>query len=321
MDRRRFLVASMAVALATPVGIGAQQAGKVYRLGWLAPAPNAGNFESFRAALLTLGYVEGANVAIEQRYGDPVSEELARAAADIVRSNPDVVVTDGSAAAAALKRMGNTIAVVFISGDPVAMGLVPGLARPGANMTGLGIISTELNIKRLELLREAFPRVSRIGVLYESRQLQSFIGPMERAARSLGLELARLEVDGAGHIDATFAAAVKSRLPVIMAVASALFHAQKDRLVTLAAQHRIPMMYETRAFPEAGGLMSYGADVGDVFRRAASYVDRVLKGAKPGDLPVEQPTKFEFVINLKTAKALGISLARSVLARADQVIE
>ena len=188
-------------------------------------------------------------------------------------------------------------------------------------MTGLAIISTELNVKRMERLRELFPRVSRLGVLYEPRQLKKMVPPMEAGARSLGFQLLRLEAGNAGEIDAAFSAAVRERVAAVTIVASALFHAEKQRLVRLAARHRLPAMYENRAFPEAGGLMSYGPDVHEVFRRAATYVDRILKGAKPGDLPVEQPTKFELVINLKTAKALGLTIPPSLLLRADQVIE
>jgi putative ABC transport system substrate-binding protein len=238
-----------------------------------------------------------------------------------MRSKPDVIVTDGSAAAAAAKRTTSAIPIVFVAGDPVGMGLIPLLSKPGGNLTGLAIISTELNVKRMELLRELFPRESRLGVLYEPRQLKKMIPPMEAGARSLGFQLFRLEARSSDDIDAAFSAAVRERVAAVMPVASALFHAEKQRLVRLAAKHRLPTIYENRAFPEAGGLMSYGPDVQEVFRRAATFVDRILKGSKPADLPVEQPTKFELVINLKTARTLGLTIPPSLLQRADQVIE
>ena len=243
------------------------------------------------------------------------------AATECVRANPDVIVADGSAAASALKSTAVAIPIVFVSGDPVGMGVVPRLSRPGGTMTGIAIVSTELNVKRIELLREALPHASRLGVLYESRQLKTVIPPLEVGARSLGLHVTRLEVRAADDIDTAFASAVRDRVAVVVAVASALFYAQKQRLVSLAAKHRLPTMYENRGFPEAGGLISYGPDMRDIFGRAATYVDKIVKGARPADLPVEQPTKFQLVINLKTAKALGLTIPPPLLARADQVIE
>ena len=188
-------------------------------------------------------------------------------------------------------------------------------------MTGLALISTDLNVKRLELLKEAFPRMSLLGVLYESWQASLMIPPIDAGARSLGLSLTHLEVRGVGDIEPAFTAAIRKHVDTVMPVSSALFDAEKQRLITLAAKHRLPTMYEHRSFPEAGGLMSYGPDIQDVFRRAATYVDKILKGARPADLPVEQATKFELVINLKTAKALGLTIPQSVMQRADQVIE
>jgi len=316
------LLAALALSLiAAPLEVEAQSAGKTYRIGWLAPAPNPGNPEAFRAGLRALGYVEGSHFVLAERYADTRGEQLSGAAAVLVRGHPDVVVADGSAAASALKQAGTLTPVVFVSGDPVGMGLVPRLSRPGGTMTGFDIVSTELNVKRLELLKTTFPHAARLGVLYESRQLRTMVPPMEAGARTLGLQLTRLEVRVADDVDGAFALAVRERVAVVVVVASALFHAEKRRLVSLAAKHRLPTMYENRAFPEAGGLMSYGPDVGDVFRRAATYVDRILKGARPADLPVEQPTKFDLVINLKTAKALGLTIPQSLLLRADRLIE
>jgi putative tryptophan/tyrosine transport system substrate-binding protein len=320
MNRRRFLLTSLIAVVTGPRAVQAQ-AGKTHRIGWLAPAPNPNNLGAFRNGLRSLGYVEGNNVVVEQRYAEEGNEHLDRAAAGLVRSSLDVIVTDGSAATVALKRAATTSPVVFVSGDPVAMGLVSSLSRPGGTMTGFAIISTELNVKRLELLRETIPQASRLGVLHEPRQRRDIIPPIAAGARSLGFELTRLEVRAAADFDGAFTTAVRERVAVVMPVASALFHAERHKLVNLAARHRMPTIYENRAFAEAGGLMSYGPDVADIFRRAATYVDRILTGTKPADLPVEQPTKFDLVINLKTAKALGLTIPPSLLARADQVIE
>jgi putative tryptophan/tyrosine transport system substrate-binding protein len=321
VTRRAFIGTLAGDLLAAPLVAEAQQAGHLYRIGWLAPAANLDNLDAFRAGLRALGYVEGTNLTIEPRYARGATEDLAVAAAALMRGNPEVIVTDGSSAAAAAKRTTAAIPIVFVAGDPVGMGLIPRLSKPGGNMTGLAIISTELNVKRMELLRELFPGVSRLGVLYEPRQLKNLVPPMEVGARSLGFQLLRLEAGRADDIDAAFSAAVRERVAAVMPVASALFHAEKQRLVRLAAKHRLPTIYENRAFPEAGGLMSYGPNIQEIFRRAATVVDRILKGNKPADLPVEQATTFELVINLKTAKALGLTIPPSLLQRADRVIE
>jgi len=321
MDRRAFLGAlSVLVAVRTAE---AQQSGRVYRIGWLAPSANNDNLDAFRSGLRTLGYVEGTSVVIEPQYAEGGGEQqLVGAAAQLGRRRLDVIVTDGSAATAALKRQAISTPVVFVSGDPIALGLVTNLSRPGGTMTGFAIIATELNVKRLELLSGMFPRNSRLGLLHEPRHRHSMIAPIEAAARSLGFPLIRLEVRAAAEIERVFATAVREHVTVVMPMASALFHAEKQHLVSLAAKYRLPAMYESRAFAEAGGLMSYGADVAAIFRRAATYVDRILRGeAKPADLPVEQPTKFDLVINVKTAKALGLSIPPSLLQRADHVIE
>jgi len=319
---RRAFITTLAVATAiAPALARAQTSGHGHRIGWLAPAANLDNMEAFRAGLRALGLVEGTNLTIEPRYAGGTPEALAMAAAELVRSNPSVIMTDGSSAAAAARQATRTIAIVFVSGDPVGMGLISRLSQPGGNLTGLAIISTELNVKRLELLRELLPRVSRLGVLYEPRQRAHMVPPLEAGARSLGFQLFRLEAGGAADIDAAFSTAVRERVAVVMPVASALFHAEKQRLVKLAAKHRLPTIYENRGFPEAGGLMSYGPDVHDIFRRAATFVERILKGSKPADLPVEQPTKFELIINLKAAKALGLTIPQSLLLRADRLIQ
>ena len=319
MNRRAF-VTGLGAVLVAPLVAEAQQAGKAYRVGWLASAPIPENLDAFRDGLRALGYVEGTNVVIDSRYAAG-TKPIATAAAGMVQSRPDVIVTDGTLAAIALKRSAPAIPVVFVSGDPIGMGLVPSLSRPGANLTGLALISTELNVKRLGLLKEAFPSVSRVGILYEERQAKLMIPPIDAGARSLGLSLTHLAVRDVTDIDLAFTGAVTKHVEALMPLSSALLDAEKQRVLSLAAKHRLPAIYEHRPFPEAGGLMSYGPDIQDVFRRAATYVDRILKGAKPADLPVEQATKFELVINLKTAKALGRTIPPSLLLRADQVIE
>jgi putative tryptophan/tyrosine transport system substrate-binding protein len=305
--------------LTAPLVAETQQSGKAYRVGWLAPAPIPENLHAFRNGLRALGYVDGDNLIIEQRYAG--TKPLGTAATELLAIRPDVIVTDGSVAATAVKATAALIPVVFVSGDPVGMGLVPSLSRPGGNLTGLALISKDLNVKRLELLKETFPWMSHLGVLYEPRHADRMIPAIEAGARALSLSLTRLEVRGVDDIERAFTVAIRKRVDTIIPVSSALFDAEKQRLITLAAKHRLPTMYEHRPFSEAGGLMSYGPDIQDVFRRAATYVDKILKGAKPADLPVEQATKFELVINLKTAKTLGLTIPQSVLVRADEIIE
>jgi putative ABC transport system substrate-binding protein len=317
---RRAFVTGLGAVLAAPLAAEAQPPGKEYRVGWLASAPIPENLQAFRDGLRALGYVEGTNLVIEARYAVG-KKPLDTAAVEMLGSRPDVIVTDGSVAAIAVKANAAAIPVVFVSGDPIGMGLVPSLARPGGTLTGLALISTELNVKRLGLLKEAFPNVSRLGILYEARQAKLMIPPIDVGARSLGLSLTHLEVQDVDGIERAFGAALRKHVEAVMPLSSALLDAEKQRLVMLAEKHRLPAIYEHRPFPEAGGLMSYGPDIQEVFRRAASYVDRILKGARPADLPVEQATKFELVINLKTAHGLGVTIPPSLLLRADQVIE
>jgi len=317
---RRLFVAGLGAVLAASFAAEAQQARKEYRIGWLASAPIPDNLQAFRDGLRALGYVESTNLVIDQRYAAG-KKPLATAAAEMLGSRPDVIVTDGSVAAIAVKANAAPIPVVFVSGDPIGMGLVPSLSRPGGNLTGLALISTELNVKRLGLLKEAFPNISRLGILYEARQAKLMVPPIDAGARSLGLSLTHLAVRDGADIELAFRDAVIKQVEAVMPLSSALLDAEKQRLVSIAAKHRLPAIYEHRPFPEAGGLMSYGPDIHDVFRRAATYVDKILRGARPGDLPIEQPTKFELVINRKTAKALGLTIPPSLLLRADQVIE
>src|SRR6266566_2596642 len=314
------IVLAVSLTLASLVA-EAQQTVKVYRIGWLAPASLPTTLDAFRDGLRVLGYVEGNNLVIEQRYANGKPERLAGLVAELVGAKADVIVTTGNQATAAAKTTTGSIPVVFVAGDPVEAGFVASLARPGGNMTGVNTLPTELNAKRLELLREAFPKVFRVAVLFEPRQLSTTIPPIETAASLLGLQVTRLEVHGAYDFERALAAAARSHVGALMPVSSALFHGERQRIVSLAAKHRLPAMYEHRDFAEAGGLLSYGPDILFLNRRVAAYVDKIFKGAKPTDLPVEQPTKFELVINLKTAKALGLTIPQTILLQAAQVIE
>jgi putative ABC transport system substrate-binding protein len=319
-------VIGLAVVLAVSLTLAslvaeAQQTGKVYRIGWLAPASLPTTLDAFRDGLRVFGYVEGNNLVIEQRYANGKPERLAGLVAELVGAKADVIVTTGNQATAAAKTTTGSIPVVFVAGDPVEAGFVASLARPGGNMTGVNTLPGELNAKRLELLKEALPKVSRVAVLFEPRQLSTSIPPIEAAASSLGLQVTRLEVHGAYDFERALAAAARSHVGALMPVSSALFHGERQRIVSLAAKHRLPAMYEHRDFADAGGLLSYGPDILFLNRRVAAYVDKILKGAKPADLPVEQPTKFELVINLKTAKALGLTIPQTILLQAAQVID
>jgi len=314
------LVLIVSLALAPLVG-EAQQAGRVYRIGWLAPAPLPTTLDAFRDELRVFGYVESNNLVIEQRYANGKPERLASLVADLVGASADVIVTTGNAATAAAKATASSTPVVFVAGDPVEAGFVASLAHPGGNMTGLNTLPAQLNAKRLELLREAFPKVSRVAILFEPRHLSTSVLQVEAAARSLGLRVTRLEVRGAYDFERAFEAAARNHVGALMPVSSALFHGERQRIVSLAALHRLPTIYEHRDFAEAGGLFSYGPDILVLNRRAAAYVDKIFKGAKPADLPVEQPTKFELVINLKTAKGLGLTIPQTILLQATQVIE
>jgi putative ABC transport system substrate-binding protein len=319
ISRRGFTVAALG-ASAMPLVAQVPPVGKVYRIGWLAPAPVPSNLQAFRDGMRALGYAEGNNLVIVQRYAIG-AEQQAGVAAELVAASVDVFMSSSLASAQAAKNTAGSTPVVFVTGNPVESGLVVSLARPGGKLTGLSLIIAGLDAKRLQLLREFFPKVSRVGVLMTPRHLELAIPGVEAAARSLGLEVVRLEVRVADDIEPALDAAAKDRIGALMPLSTPLFNAEKQRIVSLAAKHRLPAMYEHRDFTEAGGLLSYGPDIVDVFRHAAGYVDKIIKGAKPADLPVEQPTKVELVINLKTARALGIMIPQALLQRADEVIQ
>jgi ABC-type uncharacterized transport system substrate-binding protein len=316
--------------LFNPVAAEAQQAAKVARIGFLATNLAASPHlpEAFRQGLRDLGYVEDRNVVIE--YGDAEGklERFPALAAELVALKVDVIMAaGGTPAALAAKQATRTLPIVFAAAaDPVTDGLVTSLARPGGNATGLSVLAPDLVGKGLELLTQAVPGVSRVAVLWHpgatgERTEKDMLKGAEVAARALGMRLHFVEARGPADFDRAFSDMTRARAGALTVLTSSMFLNERRRLVDLAAKNRLPAVYRLREFVDAGGLMSYGANVTDLFRRAATYVDKILKGAKPGDLPVEQPTKFELVINMKTAKALGLTIPQSVRARADHVIE
>ena len=327
MDRRMFLAGTGAVVLAAPLAAEAQPAGKVTRIGVLEPtsmALNAANLDAFRQGLRELGYVEGQNFVFEYRSADGRSERFPDLAAELVRLKVDVILTRGTPAVIAAKNATRTIPVVMAaSGDPVLSGIVASLARPGGNVTGLSAIVGEVSGKRLELLREVIPGVSRIvGLFNMSNPIDALQWKeTEIAASSLRVQLQLLDVRKPGDVGRAFDAATKQRAGALVVGVDALTWANRRSIVDLAAKNRLPAIYAAREFVDAGGLIAYGVSYPHLYRRAASFVDKILKGAKPADLPIEQPTEFELVINLKTAKALGLTIPQSLLARADEVIQ
>jgi ABC-type uncharacterized transport system substrate-binding protein len=316
--------------LFNPFGAEAQQAAKVARIGYLSTNHGANPHlrEAFLQGLRDLGCVEGRNVVIEYRDAAGKPERLPALAAELVALKVDVIfVGGGTLAALAAMQATRTVPIVFAGvADPVGSGLVTSLARPGGNVAGLSMLSPELVGKCLELLKQAVPGVSRVAVLWQpgglgERTDKDMLKEAEVAARALGVRLQFVEARGPADFDRAFSDMTRARAGALTVLTSNMFFIERRRLVDLAAKHRLPAVYPWRDGVDAGGLMAYGPNVTDLFRRAATYVDRVLKGAKPGDLPVEQPTKFELVINLKAAKALGLTIPQSVLARADQVVE
>jgi len=330
VDRRAFIAAVTGGLLAAPLVAEAQPAGKIARIGYLATnlrgSPQASH-EAFVEELRGLGYVEGRNVVIEYRDAEGKDERLAALAAELVALNVDVIVAAaGTLAALAAREATRILPIVFIAvGAPVTSGLVTGLARPGGNATGLSAVSPDLASKWLELLKQAVPGVSRVAFLRQPGALgdadKDVLKQAEVAARALGVRFQLVEARGTADFDGVFSELTNARAGGLVVLSTPMFSSERTRLVDLAARHRLPTMFPFRSYVDAGGLMSYGPNVADLFRRAATFVDKILKGAKPVDLPVEQPTKFELVINLKTAKALGLTIPQSLLQRADQVIE
>jgi putative ABC transport system substrate-binding protein len=330
MITRRVFVGTLAGGLlAAPLAAEAQQAAKIARIGYLtlnlAAAPHVR--EAFLQGLRDLGYVEGRNVVIEYRDAEGKVERLPALAAELVALKVDVILAGGTPQALAAKQATRTIPIVFASSpDPVGSGLVTSLARPGGNVTGLSFLAPELVGKRLEQLKQALPGVSRVAVLWQpggqgERTEKDMLKEAEVAARALGVRPQFVEARGPADIDRAFSDMTRARAGALTVLSTPMFVSERRRLVDLAAKNRLPTVFSFREYVDAGGLMSYGPNLADLFRRAATYVDKILKGAKPADLPVEQPTKFDLVINLKTAKALGLTIPPSLLGRADEVIQ
>jgi putative ABC transport system substrate-binding protein len=326
MDRRRFLLTSMAGVVATPLAGEAQQAEKVFRIGYLSGNSAESDTDlrsAFRQGLAELGYVEGKGSVIEYRYAAGQAERLPALAAELVQSKIDVVVVSATAVFEAKAALAGTPTVFVIADDPVKAGLVASLARPAGHMTGLSSLNIDLDGKRLEILKAALPAVRRVGLLtaLQDRAQRERVAAAEQAARLLELQLQFFHLASMDQLPRTIDAATRSPIEALMVLGSPMFFSYSAQTAQLVAKTRLPAISAWRQFPQAGGLLSYGTNVPSMFRRAALFVDKILKGAKPADLPVEQPTTFELIINLKTAKALGLTIPPSLLARADQVIE
>jgi putative ABC transport system substrate-binding protein len=312
--------------LAGSVAAQAQQAVKVYRIGFVSSTSPGPQFDAFRQGLRELGYVEGQNVIVEARFAEGRSERLPELVAEVIRLKVDVIVVGAALGALAAKRATTTVPVVFAGvNDPVATGIVASLARPGGNITGvtMGIGGSGFAGKWVELLKEAVPNVSHVAVLRNSANPASapLVREIQSAARTLNVKLDVHDAGDPTKLESAFAAIGTSGDQGIIVTPDPFFTANRARLVQFAASKRLPAVYFTKRFADGGGLMAYGSSMEEYYRRAASYVDRILKGAKPAEIPIEQPTKFELVINLKTARALGLTIPQSLLLRADQIIE
>jgi putative ABC transport system substrate-binding protein len=327
MKRKITGLALSAMLFALSVNIEAQQPTKIPRIGFLAatsPSAISTRIEAFRQGLGELGYVEGKNIVIEYRYAEGNLDRLPALAAELVRLNVDVIVTGGAANTRAAKEATKIIPIVMaLDNDPVAGGFVASLARPGGNITGLSTFAPEISGKQLELLKEIVPKLSRLAVLGNSTTPVNAqaLREIELPAGPFRVKLQYLDIRDPKDIETAFRAASKGRAEALLVLASPLFVLQRTQLTDLALKNRLPAIYDRREFVDDGGLMSYGTNFADMSRRAATYVDKILKGAKPADIPVEQPKKFEFIINLKAAKQIGLTIPPNVLARADKVIK
>jgi len=328
MDRRAFIGSLAGGLLAGSLAAEAQQAGKVYRIGLLdysAPDPARQEWwKAFRKRMRQLGYVEGQNVRFEPRWAQSDYDQLQKLAAELVGLKMDLIVTGGTNAGIAAKRATSTIPIVMASGgDPVASGVAASLSQPGGNLTGMTSINRELAGKRLELLRNVAPRASRIAILWDERNEGNRLGvnDTETVAKTLGLTIHSVPMRSPEALEAAFATVARGRADALIIFTISSLFPYRRRVAELAVKHRLPTVVGVREYVEAGCLASYGTDYPDLFRRAATFVDKILKGAKPADLPVEQATTFELAINMKTAKALGLTIPPSLLLRADQVIE
>ncbi|HVI66492.1 MAG TPA: ABC transporter substrate-binding protein [Bradyrhizobium sp.] len=327
IKRRKFLTLFGGAVLAWPLAVRAQPMAKVWHVGMLettAATLNATNLDAFKQALRQLGYIEGQNLIVEYRSGDGHIERFPQLAAELVRLNVDIIITRGTPAALAAKKATATIPIVMAAiGEPVETGMVASLARPGGNVTGLSAFVTELTAKRIEIMREVIPQLSRMALIdnMANRSVPAQWDETKRAAFALGIQPQLYDVRKAEDIERAFSSAIAQRVNALSVGNDSVVIANRIQVVQLAAKHRLPAIYATRDFVDAGGLLSYAAHYPDLYRRAAAYVDKIFKGAKPADLPVEQPTKFEIVVNLKAASALGLTVPSTLLARADEVIE
>jgi putative ABC transport system substrate-binding protein len=324
--RRREFIALIGSAVLMPLAARAQQTDRVYRIGFLWDGPHVfpDAIEAFRRGLRELGYVEGRNIAIEYRWAEGNPERMRQYAEELVRLKVDVIMTPSSIYTAAAQGATSTIPIIFMShADPVATGHVASLARPGGNATGLSLMMTETNVKGLELLKEAVPGISRVAVIFDPATPSHGPGlnAVKAEAPALGLRIQSVPVRSTAEYDSAFTAIVGERADAVLVLSTPLFIAGAKRLAALAITHKMPSLFGPRHHVEAGGLMSYSPDRADLWHRGAIYVDKILNGAKPADLPVQRPTKFELVINLKTAKAIGLAVTPSFILRADEVVE
>jgi len=324
VSKKNLIFRLCALLLALSVPIGAQQMAKIPRVGILfIGGRDQPHLESFKQGLREHGYTEGKNIILIYRYAEGKEERLADLAAELVGEKVDVIVTTASLSARAARRVTQTLPIVMTTGDPLAVGLAASLAKPGGNVTGLSVMLTDLSVKRLELLKESFPKRTRVAALWNPREREATIGfkETEDAAKALHLRLHPLEIKSADDIERAFAAMTQARDGALVVILSPLATLNSKRIVDLAVKHRLPGIYPTRQFVEEGGLMAYGPLISDLYRRAASYVDKILKGRTPAELPIEQPMKFDFIVNLKAAKQIGVTVPPNVVVRADTVIK
>ena len=326
MNRRAF-VTGLGAVLAAPLVAEAQPTKTPVKVGFLAPgtmALHAAQLEAFRRGMRELGYVEGRTFVIDARYADGHLERLPMLAAEMVTARVDVIVAVSTPGALVAKAATHTIPIVFpASSDPVGTGIVPELARPGGNVTGLSLMASDLSAKRLQVLRELAPAIGRVAIVWDASNpgMALRVRETRQAAEQLKLSFLDAGAKNFEELEAALAEVAKQRADALVVTAEPFTRRHQQRILDFVTLHRLPTMYEDRSYADAGGLMSYGPNIIENYRRSAGYVDKILKGAKPGDLPIEQPTKFELVINLKTAKALGLTIPPSLLLRADQVID
>jgi putative tryptophan/tyrosine transport system substrate-binding protein len=329
MKKKITVVALCVMLFALSPSVGAQPTGKVPRIGFLDSSTASSStllVDAFRQELSKLGWIEGKNITIEFRFAEQKAERLPELGTELVRLKVDLIVVAGIGAALAAKKATTTIPIVMTrAGDPVALGLVASLAQPGGNITGVSTLSFDLITKRLEVLKDAVPKLARVGVLSQGGAVagsdSAILKELRSAAVALKLKLDEIETRGAEGLERAFQTAKQKQVGAIMTTGAPLFFSERKRLFELVGKHRLPAIYSQKEYVEAGGLMSYGADYDDLYRRAAVYVDKILKGAKPADLPVQQATKFEFVINLKAAKQIGLTLSPEFLSRANKVVK